>query len=802
MQSRTSFFDSRIYRNALSRFWLMGLGCAMLWAFTIFSGVDMNNIYVNEAAGVQLLRTGVRSGSLLCMGTGVAVAAAVYGWMFFTGSTAFTTALPIRREAVFVSDMAAGFTLLEGGTIAAAAVVGILGGLNGAVAADIFRFLGVVTLLNIFYFGFTSVCACLTGNILILPAVYAVLLYAAVALEASLRALAHFLIFGLTGSVWKLTALSPSYHLHLYAENLIQTDWQTWAQNGGFNSIQRVTLVSFTGWPLLAGYAAAGLVFAVLAVVLVRRRTMESAGAAVAIPFLRRLFPWCAALAGALTMGLMALKMVFNTTGYLPRTGSFHQVCALLGFMLLGVFIGWFGAQGLLRRTARVFDRGWGGFALACAVTAVLVLGCEADILGVERAQVDLSKVGYVEIFDTYAAEAGDIKFSEPENLAAALALQKKIVTNKSVYESAKNAGYYGNGALSFLWFDREGNLLQSRMYVAPGGAVAWASCGDAYEVYVSGGDAYVSGGDVYVSGGSYVSEGDVYVSGGTYVSGGDVYVSDGSVPSGSRNPALQDLQDLMNTPEAIEQRLRPMIVPASAGTAYGGYYYRLSQFQTVESYELPSWEAWDVYNQCILPDAADGTVGQVQLCPAKRTVRGSAASMSLTFIQGYGDNASYDGISFHITPAAARTCAWLAERGLYVPGWEPAQSYTPAETEYTVPPEGLAALLENVKLNFDPDAAGTVVAMRWTRSLLEWYDKSGEDVFAVYEDAKTYAWMYSTDGDVLPRKLDRLRTAGLQLVSGSLGLVRDRSGGSRWSEDTVNDLFDAIRAGLAVGSA
>ena len=39
MQSRTSFFDSRIYRNALSRFWLIGLGCALLWAFTIFSGM-------------------------------------------------------------------------------------------------------------------------------------------------------------------------------------------------------------------------------------------------------------------------------------------------------------------------------------------------------------------------------------------------------------------------------------------------------------------------------------------------------------------------------------------------------------------------------------------------------------------------------------------------------------------------------------------------------------------------------------------------------------------------------------------
>ena len=799
MQSRTSFFDSRIYRNVLSRFWLLGLGCALLWVFTIFSGMDVNNIYYNETAGVQLLRSGVRGGAMLCMFTGAAVAAAVYGWMFFTGSTAFTTALPVRREAVFGSDMAAGFTLLEGGCIAATAAVGILGGLNGAAAADVFRFLGVVTLLNIFYFGFASVCACLTGNILILPAVYAVLLYAAVALEASLRALAHFLIFGLTGSGWKLTALSPSYHLRLYADNMILTDWQTLVGNGGWYGVQRVTLVSFTGWPLLLGYAAAGLVFAGLAVVLVRRRTMESAGAVVAIPSLRKIFPWGAALAGALTMGLMALKVVFNSAEYLSRSGSFHQVCALLGFMLLGVFLGWFGAQGLLRRTPRVFDRSWGGFALACAVTAALVLGCEADLLGVERAQVDLSKVGYVEIFDSYAAEAGNIRFREPENLAAALALQKKIVANKSVYENAKSAGYYGNGALSINWYDKEGSLLQSRMYAAPGGAAAWASCGDAYVFYASDGNAYASNGDAYASyGDAYASYGDAYAS---FGDAWTVYVSDGTVPCGSGNPALPDLQDLMNTPEAIAQRLKPMSVPASAGTTYGGYYYRMSEYVTLENCEFSSWEAWELYSQCVLPDAADGNLGWVQICPAKSTYDRAKACLGITFSQGYGDNATFDGVSLLITPAAERTCAWLAERGLYIPGWEPPQSQTPAETEYAAPPEGLAALLENVKLNFDPDAAGTVVAMRWTRSLLEWYDRSGEDVFAVYEDAKAYAWMYSTDGDTLPRKLDRLRTAGLQLVSGSLGLVRDRSGGSRWSEDTVNDLFDAIRAGLAVGS-
>ena len=403
MQSRTSFFDSRIYRNVLSRFWLIGLGCALLWAFTIFSGMGHSSYYMEESASVQLLRVGVRGGAVICMLTAAVMAAAVYGWMFSTGSTAFTAALPLRRETVFVSDMAAGFTLLEGGTLAAAAAVGLLGGLRGAAMGDVLRFLAVVSLLNLFFFGFASVCACLTGSIVILPAVYAVLLYAAVALESSLRALAQFLIFGLTGSAWKLTALSPAYHLRVYSENLILTRWDAIYQNGGWNGGQRVTLAGFSGWPLLAGYAAAGIIFAALAAALVRRRPMESAGSVV-----------------ALTMGLMSLEMVFRATEYLSVSGSFHQVCALLGFMVLGAFLGWFGAQGLLRRTHRVFDRSWGGFAAVCAVIVGLVLCCEADVFRVERAEVDLSQVGYVELYDTLASEAGNVKLSEPEDLAAA----------------------------------------------------------------------------------------------------------------------------------------------------------------------------------------------------------------------------------------------------------------------------------------------------------------------------------------------------------------------------------------------
>ena len=90
---------------------------------------------------------------------------------------------------------------------AAVLVCALLGRFAGIEMKITLQFLLIIVLLTVCFFGFACFCATLTGSIVILPAVYAVLLYAAVALEASLRRIAQFLIFGLIGQHWKLTVV-------------------------------------------------------------------------------------------------------------------------------------------------------------------------------------------------------------------------------------------------------------------------------------------------------------------------------------------------------------------------------------------------------------------------------------------------------------------------------------------------------------------------------------------------------------------------------------------------------------------
>ena len=788
MRSKRSFFDARIYKNTLSRLWPGGLVCAAAWVYVLIRDVGRQNlIYVSpEDRTVLLLRQILTSGSFVCLSASVVTAAAVYFWLFSTRSTAFYTSLPLRRETVFLSDMAAGFTVLEAAAVLGLLFTALLGGLGGAGASGILRWFAAATLLHILYFGLASLCAALTGNVFILPVVYAVLLYAAVALESSLRTIAQYLVFGLTGSSWKLTALSPAYHLRVSQYLLIQTDWAETVYNETTGP-HMAALVRFDAWPLLIGYAAAGLVFAVLAAVLIRRRPMESAGETVAVPFLKKLFPWCAALAGALTLGLLALKSVFGFTGYLAPTGSLPRVLTLLVCMLLGAFLGWFGAHGLLRRSLRVFDRGWKGFGIVCAVIAALVLGTEFDLWGVERAVPDADEVAFVRIWDTYAS-SGETVFSQPENIEAAIRLQEKIVENKTVFESAVPANstdYYPYSALEITYVGRDGGVLLSRRYVAPNGPMCWASNGDFYGTYASDGDAYEA----------YASPGSPWASGGS------------AAPWGSANPALQDLQDLLNTPEGIEQRVRPAgVEPKPSTVVYGGA-WRSDGYMNMEEITLDRAEAWEIYASCILPDAADGNIGLVRLCPAEKTGRyGERIYLWINFSSGYG-NDSVDGyVSLNVTERAERTSAWLEEHGITVPWLERAyipEEEPPAETTYDVEPlEGLAALLENLRTEYSAEDAGTVVSARWARSMLEWYSGVGEDPFRVYDDARNYGFAYGSGGEEMIGKLERLRAAGLQAVSGSAVLVRDRGAWENWDMDTVDLFFDAVRAGLAAAAS
>lgn len=397
MPSERTFFNKAIYKRALSRFWIIGAAYAVVLCFlTLMCGQYFNSEFteVSEYVSYSILSNLTRREILAAAAAAVVMAVAVYGWMFRKTSAAYISALPVTREALLISSLLAGLTLLILPCIFAMLVSLLLyGGAGSPCTPYLLCSAAAVVLMNIAFFGLASFCTVFTGNAAVLPALYVIALYGFVGIEVVTRYIAEFLLFGVRGTGWELAILSPLYYF--------------------FNNY--VGSYSYA-IPLTAIYAAAGVILAGLAVIFFRRRRMEAAGEVVAVPVLRPIFRWGLAAVGALGMALLILKTVFNVGSYAAgNDGTPARVAILLLAMLFGAAVGWFGAEALMRKTLRVFDRHWKGLGVFCALLCALVVVTELDVFGVERYQPDVDEIGYATVNGW--GEYNERRIIQPENI-------------------------------------------------------------------------------------------------------------------------------------------------------------------------------------------------------------------------------------------------------------------------------------------------------------------------------------------------------------------------------------------------
>jgi len=457
MPSERTFFNKAVYKRALSRFWIIGAAYAVVLCFlTLMCGQYFNSEFkeMSEYVSYSILSNLTRREILAAAAAAVVMAVAVYGWMFRKTSAAYISALPVMREALLISSLLAGLTLLILPCIIAMLVSLLLyGGAGSPCTPYLLCSAAAAALMNIAFFGLASFCTVFTGNAAVLPALYVIALYGFVGIEVVTRYIAEFLLFGVRGTGWELAILSPLYY---FSNNYV----------GSYSY----------AIPLTAIYAAAGVILAGLAVIFFRRRRMEAAGEVVAVPVLRPIFRWGLAAVGALGMALLILKTVFNVGSYAAgNDGTPANVAFLLLAMLFGAAVGWFSADALMRKTLRVFDRRWKGLGVFCALLCALVVVTELDVFGVERYQPDVDEIGYATVFGW--GGYNETRIIQPENIEALLSLQKDIIANKKAYENQNGINTF---PLRIDYYGTDGKLLARRVYIY---------AADKFPSYVTGGD-------------------------------------------------------------------------------------------------------------------------------------------------------------------------------------------------------------------------------------------------------------------------------------------------------------------------
>ena len=174
-------------------------------------------------------------------------------------------------------------------------------------------------------------------------------------------------------------------------------------------------------------YALAGLVLAVLALLVYRRRQSERAGDIVSVPWVRPVFQYGVAFCTALVLGMFLYNMFQG--GLLSQSPWL-----LLVFLLFSGAVGYFAAAMLLQKTFRVFRRGWLGLGIFSLVLCLGICALEFDLTGFERRVPAPDQVKQVVVTEVHSSPSDSGSYSsftvtDPEDITLVTRIHAALVT-------------------------------------------------------------------------------------------------------------------------------------------------------------------------------------------------------------------------------------------------------------------------------------------------------------------------------------------------------------------------------------
>lgn len=437
MQSKTSCFNKTIFRKTLTRFWPVWAAYFAVWLLILPLGLFSEREHlVREPiyAQVTVLNLTGAPGAIMAFVFAALMAMAVWSFLYSPRSASGAACLPVTRTAQFISAALGGYLPMAAVHVVVFALTALAEGSLGVLhLPSLLTWLAVTLLELLFFFGFASLCAMLTGHIIVLPAVYAVLNFTAAGFVLLINGVANWFLYGLDeiAGFNVLQYLSPAIPLAttLQARLVYESDAVTGAQ--------RLVSVGFDGWLLAIIYGAVGVLLLLAACALLRRRKMETAGDVVAVQPLRPVFRWCMGIGAGLCFACMMLY-VFSLHGFTQRA----VFASTAVWLVIGAVLGWLVAEMLIRRSFRVFrgsGRSWIGCALCCAVLLAGLAATELDVLGFERRRPRTEDIEGVMII----ADGQGAYLETPEGVAAALELHRGIIDGKPAHDQCGQYAYF-----------------------------------------------------------------------------------------------------------------------------------------------------------------------------------------------------------------------------------------------------------------------------------------------------------------------------------------------------------------------
>ena len=715
MRSKTSCFNKTLFCKHVTRFWPVWAAYLGVWLLVMPLGLLGERAHLTREpiyAQVTVLNQTGSTGTILAFIFACFMAMAVWSFLYSARSASGAACLPVTRTAQFTSAALGGFLPLAAVHVLIFALTALaelsLGALH---LPSLLTWLGATVLELLFFFGFATLCAMLTGNIIVLPAVYAVLNFTVAGFVLLLSGVANWFVYGMNGNAGfdALQYLSPAIPLAttLQARLVYEPDAVTGAQ--------RLVSVGFDGWLLAIIYGVVGALLLIAAWALLRRRKMETAGDVVAVQPLKPVFRWCMGIGVGLCFACMMLY-VFSLHGFTQRM-VFVQTAV---YLVIGGVLGWLIAEMLIRRSFRVFRGGriWGGCALCCAVLLIALTATELDVPGFERRQPKAEDVESVMVI----ADGQGAYLESPEGVADALALHRSIIDGKPEHDQCgqyaffltDDGEYRETVSVSIDYILKNGKHL-FRSYQLPhtpgaqddaAAAQTLLNCPEAVQRRKETPFPFTADNVRFGTVSAVMSARECAAAAG-YDDPADYVLQE----LGGYTPAeCAALQGEARTAAAREALAYQLAYPANYGFTDGAYRYEYEYYdkyapagdrlmpedlpETPEggldwdriwldyTLELSGDEAWELYSSCLRPDTESGALGRVWIILNEDYGGAVCAGQISVAAEWPEEPAAPDGIpstrgeytSFVTTPTvdAQRTTAWLEARGVHF--------HTPAE--------------------------------------------------------------------------------------------------------------------------
>ncbi len=373
MKSRISFFNRAAFRKDITRFaplWVLYTIAILLIMITTVANtyrehpVDSLNAMLYGFSGINFIY-------------GALAAALLFGDLFQGKMCNALHAMPIRREAWFGSKILAG--------LAFSLIPNLLTALVAMPYLRVYWFACLLwmcgaTLQYVFYFGLAVLAIFCVGNRFAFATVYAILNFASLVLLWLLEIVYLPMMPGVQLDTSRFFLFCPAIQ-SLNNVVYMQSDWR---YRDGLDAMWTAEFIMGDGWNYLLICAGIGIALMAVALMLYRRRNLESAGDFMAVKVLRPVF---------------LVLYTLCAGAFLSLFGELFAMDASILFLVVGLIVGFFTGKMLLERTGKVFQKKsflqLGILTLAMLLSLWLV---KMDVFGVVQYVPDTEEIASVEV--------------------------------------------------------------------------------------------------------------------------------------------------------------------------------------------------------------------------------------------------------------------------------------------------------------------------------------------------------------------------------------------------------------------